>query len=101
MRNAPFLLSCMTALFIAGLPLGGSQAQEPSAAFEIAVLPAAGCAEPGQNFPAKKSEHDAALGDGARLAQACESPRCPAGRIPCNYQIRPNGCVAWRCCIGR
>jgi len=101
MRNASFLLICVTALFVAGLPLGGGQALGLSAGAEIALRPAAVCAEPGRNLSAEEPGHDAALGDGARLAQACESPRCPAGRIPCNYQIRPNGCVAWRCCIGR
>lgn len=99
MRNASLLLNCMTALLVAGIPLGGGWAQGLGAA-EIALRPAAVCAEPERNLSAKPGR-DAALGDDAKVAQACDSPRCPPGQIPCNYQIRPNGCVAWRCCIGR
>jgi hypothetical protein len=99
MRIASFISLCVTALLAAGL--GGCPAQGLGTTAEIALLPAPLCAKPERNHSAKEPGRDAALGDGAKLAQACESPRCPPGNIPCNYQIRPNGCVAWRCCVGR
>jgi hypothetical protein len=101
MRNASLLLKSITALFIAGFPLGGSHAHERDPVAAIAILSAAACAEPGRSFRAIDSFQTSSPAAGVTLAQACESPRCPSGRIPCNYQIRPNGCVAWRCCIGR
>ena len=101
MRNASLLLKSIAALLIAAFARGESRAHEFHAVAESEFHPAAACAEPGRSShaidPFQTSSHPA----GVTLAQACESPRCPPGRIPCNYQIRPNGCIAWRCCIGR
>jgi hypothetical protein len=100
MRNA--IPKCVAALFFAGFAIGEAPAHGPRLVrAETAALSAAACDGPAHSALEIDPFRTSARPPGVTLAQACESPRCPPGQIPCNYQIRPNGCVAWRCCIGR
>jgi hypothetical protein len=92
------MLRSAVALLMAAIPLGEIRA------FEARLTPAAahapGCRADGAAV-APVFERRADSRDGGQLVQACPSPRCPAGRVPCAYQIQPNGCLSWRCCVPR
>jgi hypothetical protein len=98
-RHARFILLSAAAFAVAAIPLGDIRAQESLIAEAAARQHPEACRGGGAaTFETGRSR---ASQDGAQLAQSCPSPSCPAGRIPCAYQIRPNGCLSWRCCIPR
>lgn len=96
-RHARFILWSAAALAVAAIPLGEGRAQDGLFA-AAALLHPEPCRGSATGIAAGRSP---APREGAQLAQSCPSPSCPAGRIPCAYQIQPNGCLSWRCCIPR
>jgi hypothetical protein len=97
-RHARFILRSAAALAVAAIPLGEIRARETLVTGAWARPHPEAC---GGVAAALGTARSLASREGAQLARSCPSPSCPAGRIPCAYRIRPNGCLSWRCCIPR
>jgi len=99
MRQALPLVQAIAVLLVAAFAPFEGHARELRVAPDAQVS-ASACAASAPSLLAG-GPRSTPLTDGAMLAQACPSPRCQQGLFPCSFQMRPNGCVAWRCCVRR